>query len=97
VARRLGAQSGGEGATVASPASEFDRHLAPSIRQPHTRADYWRAWRLVVTCGFGRASAGMVTAVTGVMAVIVVIAGIVSSGPVRAARTVAKGRGPCLP
>jgi hypothetical protein len=32
-----------------------------------------------------------VTAVTGVFAVIAVIAGIVSSGPVRAARTVAKG------
>jgi hypothetical protein len=39
VDRRLGAQGGGEGATVASPASEFDRRLAPSIRQPRTRAD----------------------------------------------------------
>jgi hypothetical protein len=52
VARRLGAQGGGTGATVASPASEFDRHLA-SIWQPHTRADYWWAWRLVVTWRLG--------------------------------------------
>jgi hypothetical protein len=51
VARRLGAPGGGTGATVASLASEFDRHLAPSIRQPRTRADYWRAWRLVVRYG----------------------------------------------
>jgi hypothetical protein len=43
VARRLGASGGGTGATVASLALEFDRHLAPSIRQPRTRADYWRA------------------------------------------------------
>jgi hypothetical protein len=42
-ARRLGATGGGAGATVASLAAEFDRHLAPSIRQPRTRADYWRA------------------------------------------------------
>jgi hypothetical protein len=52
VARRLGASDGGTGATVASLASEFDRHLAPSVRQPRTRADYWRAWRLVVTWGW---------------------------------------------
>jgi hypothetical protein len=39
VDRRLGAQGGGEVATIASPASEFDRGLAPSIRQPRTRAD----------------------------------------------------------
>ena len=32
VARRLGAEGCGAGATVASLASEFDRHLAPSIR-----------------------------------------------------------------
>jgi hypothetical protein len=40
----------------ASPASEFDRHLAPSIWQPHTRADYWWAWRLVAMflAGTGR-------------------------------------------
>ena len=31
-ARRLGAEGCGAGATVASLASEFDRHLAPSIR-----------------------------------------------------------------
>jgi hypothetical protein len=48
------------GATVASLALEFDRHLAPSIRQPHTRADYWRAWRLVVTWGVARKAMGAV-------------------------------------
>jgi hypothetical protein len=60
VARRLGAPGGGTGATVASLASEFDRHLAPSIRQPRTRADYWRAWRLVVTWGVARKALGAV-------------------------------------
>jgi hypothetical protein len=39
-----------------SPASEFD--LAPSIWQPHTRAVYWRAWRLVATWGVGRLLVG---------------------------------------
>jgi hypothetical protein len=53
-ARRLGAQGGGEGATVASPASELDLHLAPSILQQHTRDECWRALRLIVTWGFGR-------------------------------------------
>jgi hypothetical protein len=42
-----GCAGGGEGATVVSPASEFD--LAPSIWKPHTRVVYWRAWRLVAT------------------------------------------------
>ena len=60
VARRLGASDGGTGATVASLALEFDRHLAPSIRQPRTRADYWRAWRLVVTWGVARKALGAV-------------------------------------
>ena len=41
-------------ATVASLAAAFDRHLAPAIRQPRTRADYWRAWRLVVTWAVAR-------------------------------------------
>jgi hypothetical protein len=41
VARRLGVQCGGAGAMVTSLPSEFDRHLAPSIRQPRTRAEYW--------------------------------------------------------
>ena len=59
-ARRLGATGGGAGATVASLAAEFDRHLAPSIRQPRTRADYWRAWRLVVTWGVARKALGSV-------------------------------------
>ena len=59
-ARRLGASGVGTGATVASLASEFDRHLAQSIRQPRTRADYWRAWRLVVTWGVARKALGAV-------------------------------------
>ena len=43
-------------ATVASLSadSEFDRHLAPACLQPHTRADYWRAWRSVVTWAVAR-------------------------------------------
>jgi hypothetical protein len=51
MARRLppGRKGGGPGATVASLAARFDRHLAQSIRQPRTRADFWRAWRLVIT------------------------------------------------
>jgi hypothetical protein len=60
VARRLGASGGGTGATVWSLASEFDRHLAPSIRQPRIRADYWQAWRLVVTWGVARKALGAV-------------------------------------
>jgi hypothetical protein len=35
-------------ATVASLAAQFEQHLAPAIRQPRTRADYWRAWRMVL-------------------------------------------------
>ena len=59
-ARRLGATGGGAGATVASLAAESDRHLAPSIRQLRTRADYWRAWRLVVIWGVAREALGSV-------------------------------------
>ena len=36
--------------TVAALTAAFDQHLAPSCHQPRTRADYWRAWHLVVTC-----------------------------------------------
>jgi hypothetical protein len=60
---RLGAPGGGMGATVASlvrVACEFDRHLAPSIRQPRTRADYWQVWGLVVTWGVARKALGVV-------------------------------------
>jgi hypothetical protein len=42
------------------PPPEPDLHLAPSIRQPRTRADYWRAWRLVVTWGVARKALGTV-------------------------------------
>ncbi len=49
MAQRLGAQGRGAGATVACLAAEFDQYLAPSMRQPRTRADYWRAWCLVIT------------------------------------------------
>ena len=57
VGRRLGAQGGG---AVTSLASEFDLHLAPSIRQPRTGVDYWRAWCLVVTWGVARKALGAV-------------------------------------
>jgi hypothetical protein len=60
VARRLGAQGWGAGATVASLASEFDRHLAQSIWQQRTRADYWRAWSLVITWGVAHKALGAV-------------------------------------
>ncbi len=60
MARRLGSQGEGAGATVASLASEFDRHFAPSIRQPRTMADYLRAWRLVITWGVARKALGAV-------------------------------------
>jgi len=39
---------------VAALAAAFDKHLAPACRQPRTRADYWRAWRLVVTWAVAR-------------------------------------------
>jgi hypothetical protein len=48
-----GCAGGGEGATVASPASRSEFDLAPSIWQPHTRAVYWRAWCLVATWRLG--------------------------------------------
>jgi hypothetical protein len=35
--------------TVAALVAAFNEHLALACRQPRTRADYWRAWRLVVT------------------------------------------------
>ncbi len=46
--RRLGSHHASAGATVAALAAAFDEHLAP------TRADYWRAWRLVVTWAVAR-------------------------------------------
>jgi hypothetical protein len=46
-----GCAGDGEGATVLSPASEFD--LVPSIWQLHTRAVYWWAWRMVATWRLG--------------------------------------------
>ncbi len=39
---------------MAALAAAFDEHLAPECRQPRTRADYWRAWRLVVTWAVAR-------------------------------------------
>ena len=48
------------GATVASLSAEFDRHLAPACRQPRTRADYWRAWRLVVTWAVARKAVDLI-------------------------------------
>jgi hypothetical protein len=52
--RRLGSHHASAGATVAALAAAFDKHLAPSCRQPRTRADYWRARRLVVTWAVAR-------------------------------------------
>ncbi len=52
--RRLGGHHASAGATVAALAAAFDEHLAPACRQPRTRADYWRAWRLVVTWAVAR-------------------------------------------
>ena len=51
---RLGVCHVSAHATVASLAAAFDEHLAPACRQPRTRADYWRAWRLVVTWAVAR-------------------------------------------
>jgi hypothetical protein len=47
-------------ATVASLAAQFEQHLAPAIRQPRTRADYWRAWRMVVTWAIARKAVEMI-------------------------------------
>ena len=52
--RRLGAQHAQAHATVSTLAAAFDEHLAPSLLQPRTRADYWRAWRMVVTWAVAR-------------------------------------------
>jgi hypothetical protein len=52
--RRLGSHHASAGATVAGLAAAFDKHLAPACRQPRTRADSWRAWRLVVTWAVAR-------------------------------------------
>jgi hypothetical protein len=41
-------------ATVAALATVFDEHLAPACRQPRTRADYLRVWRLVVKWAVAR-------------------------------------------
>ena len=38
--------------SVQALAAAFDQHLAPACRQP--QADYWRAWRLVVTWAVAR-------------------------------------------
>ena len=35
-------------------AAALDKHLGPACRQPRTRADYWWAWRLVVTWAVAR-------------------------------------------
>jgi hypothetical protein len=47
--RRLVGHNAPNRVTVATLAAAFDEHLAPACRQPRTRADYWRAWRLVIT------------------------------------------------
>jgi hypothetical protein len=52
--QRLGSHHASAGVTVPALAAAFDKHLAPSCRQPRTRADYWRARRLVVTWAVAR-------------------------------------------
>ena len=52
--QRLGSHHASAGATVAALAAAFDKHLAPSCRQPRTRADYCRARRLAVTWAVAR-------------------------------------------
>ena len=47
-------------ATVASLSAAFDQHLAPAGRQPRTLADYWRAWRLVVTWAVARKAVDLI-------------------------------------
>ncbi len=51
---RLGSHHASASATVAALTAAFDKHLAPACRQPRTRADYWRAWQLVVTWAVAR-------------------------------------------
>jgi hypothetical protein len=50
---RLGGQHASAHVTLATLAA-FDAHLAPSCRQPRTRADCWPTWRLVVTWAVAR-------------------------------------------
>ena len=52
--RRLVGHNAPARVTVATLAAAFDEHLAPACRQPRTRADYWRAWRLVITWAVAR-------------------------------------------
>ena len=52
--RKLSGKLSGPSATTQSLAAAFDQHLAPSCRQPRTRADYWRAWLLVITWAVAR-------------------------------------------
>ena len=52
--RQLGGPYVGADVSVQALAAAFDQYLAPACRQPRTRADYWRAWRLVVTWAVAR-------------------------------------------
>lgn len=52
--RRLAGSTAMPDSTIARLAAAFDQHLAPSCMRPRTRADYWRAWRLVVTWAVAR-------------------------------------------
>jgi len=47
-------------ATVASLAAQSEQHLAPAIRQPRTRADYWRSWRMVLIWAIARKAVELV-------------------------------------
>ena len=52
--RRLCNGAEGVNVTVAALTAAFNRYLGPAVRQPRTRADYRRAWRLVVTWAVAR-------------------------------------------
>ena len=52
--RRLAVATARPDTTIDRLAEAFDHHLAPSCMRPRTRADYWRAWRLVVTWAVAR-------------------------------------------
>ena len=58
--RRLCDAGASPSATVASLSAAFDQHLASASRQPRTRADYWRAWRLVVTWAVARKAVDLI-------------------------------------
>ena len=62
--RRLCDAQANPAASVASLTAEFERHLEPAIRQPRTRANCWRAWKLVVTWAVARKAVELILPMT---------------------------------